>query len=213
MTVMKPSFIDLSHHNWESNPNLDFRRAKAAGVLGVVYKATEGATFVDPFLDKTRAAVKAAGLLWGVYHFATAAPADQQATNFLTHAKPDHNSFVALDFEHNAPNPANTTTPAIARDLLKRFEKALGRKPKFYTGSFMFDCFGTKPQADLAAYQLWWAAYTAQAPKLHPTWSDYWAWQYTDGAAGAGQKSVDGIGACDCDYFPGDAVDLASEWV
>ncbi len=209
---MKPSFIDLSHHNWETNPNLDFRKAKAAGVLGVVYKATEGATFVDPFLDKTRAAVQAAGLLWGVYHFATAAPVAKQVDNFLSNARPDGNSFVALDFEHNDPHPTNTTTPAIARALLQRFEAAIGRKPKLYTGAFMFDCFGSKPQPDLAAYRLWWAAYTTQQPKVHPTWDSYWAWQYTDGVKGLGQKSIDGIGPCDCDFFPGDAIDLAAEW-
>lgn len=209
---MTPSFIDLSHHNWDSRRRFDLGKARDAGVVGVVYKATEGATYVDPFLARTRQAVKAAGLLWGVYHFATAAPAAAQAANFLAQAEPDADTFVALDFEHNDPHPTNTTTPAIARDLLQRFEAAIGRKPKLYTGAFMFTCFGSKPQPDLAAYRPWWAAYTTQTPRVHPTWDSYWAWQYTDGAAGAGVKEVPGVGPCDCDYFPGSATELAAAW-
>lgn len=208
---MTPSVIDLSHHNWDAKPNLNFVKAKAAGVVGVIYKATEGATFRDPLIDKTRTAVKAAGLEWGVYHFATAAPAEKQAANFFANAAVDADTLIALDFEHNDPTPSNTTTPTIARNLLKRFEDKYGRRPVLYTGSFMFDCFGSKPQADLAAYKLWWAAYNAQ-PKIHPTWASFWLWQYTDGKHGIGVKSVDGIGPCDCDFFAGTPQELLSQW-
>lgn len=206
---MTPLVIDLSHHNFDGNRRLDFAKAKAAGIVGVIYKATEGATYQDPYLAKARTAVRAAGLRWGVYHFATAASSSAQAKNFLDTAAPDADTLVALDFEHNDPHPSNTTTPAIARDLLKRFADRIGRRPVLYTGSFMFDCFGSRKQADLGEHRLWWAAYRT-TPNIHPSWPDYWLWQYSDGVHGPGQKTVDGIG--DCDYYDGAAAKLLTEW-
>lgn len=208
---MQPMVIDLSHHNWDSRPRLDFAKAKAAGVAGVIYKATEGASFQDPFLAKTRLAVQQAGLLWGVYHFATAANADAQVENFLSNANPDAQTLVALDFEHNDPAPTNSTTPQIARKILAALESRLGRLPVLYTGAFMFDCFGPRAQPDLGRHRLWWAQYATVA-RIHPSWADFWLWQYSDGVHGPGQRSVDGIGACDCDFFAGTPAELAAHW-
>lgn len=208
---MQPIVIDLSHHNWDNHHGLDFAKAKAAGVKGVIYKASEGASFRDPFYAKTRDAVKAAGLLWGAYHFATAADAEAQVANFLAAADPDAQMLVALDFEHNDPAPANTTSPVIARQILGALRDKLGRPAVLYTGAFMFDCFGGHPQADLGAHRLWWARY-ASTPRIHPSWHAYWLWQYSDGVHGPGQKTVDGIGACDCDFFEGTAETLAAQW-
>ena len=54
--------IDLSHHN----NNVDFAKVVAAGVLGVIHKATQGTTTVDPLYAQRRGEALAAGLLWGV---------------------------------------------------------------------------------------------------------------------------------------------------
>lgn len=181
--------------------------------MGIIYKATEGATYQDPFYQKTRTAALAAGLLWGAYHFATAAPAKDQAENFLKNANPDDKTLVALDFERNEPHPANTTNPQIALDILGRLEAKLGRKPTLYTGSFMFDKFGDTPAPQFAPYRVWWAQYGKNL-KLHPTWQKYWLWQYTDGTGDTFlPKKIDGLGPCDCDDYQGDAAQLAAEWV
>ena len=42
--------IDISHHN----ANLDFQQAKAAGILGVIHKATQGLTYKDPMYVTNR---------------------------------------------------------------------------------------------------------------------------------------------------------------
>lgn len=208
---MNPLVADLSHHNWDRAP-LDLARAKAAGLVGVIYKATEGATYQDPFYATTRTAAKKAGLLWGAYHFATAAPAKGQADNFLKASTPDKDTLVALDFEHNDPNPGNTTNAAIALDVLARIENAVGRKPTLYTGQFMFDLFGGKAQPKFAPYRLWWARYRA-TPDIHPTWSKYWLWQYTSGTSGPTPRQIAGIGPCDCNDYQGSAAQLKAEWV
>ena len=206
-----PKVIDLSHHNWDSTPNLDFAQAKASGIVGVIYKATEGATYQDPFYHKTHAAALKAGLLWGAYHFATKAPAAAQAQNFLNTVNPDGEMLVALDFEKNEPSPGNTTTPQIALDVLARIEQAIGRRPTLYTGGFMTDNFGHQPAPAFAPYRLWWATYGA-APNIHPTWNNYWLWQYTDGVHGPATRSVPGIGPCDCNTYAGTDVQLEAEW-
>ena len=59
--------VDLSHHNGD----VEFPRAKAAGVVGVIHKATQGTKFVDPTYAKNRKAATDIGLLWGAYHFST----------------------------------------------------------------------------------------------------------------------------------------------
>ena len=60
--------IDVSHHN---GTRLDFAKAKADGILGVIHKASQGQANVDPMYRSNRNRARAAGLLWGAYHFAT----------------------------------------------------------------------------------------------------------------------------------------------
>jgi lysozyme len=68
--------IDISHHN---GPKLDFAKAKADGILGVLHKASQGQSGGDPMYDTNRKKVAAAGLLWGAYHFGTNADGAKQA--------------------------------------------------------------------------------------------------------------------------------------
>ncbi len=61
------TIIDLSHHNGD----VDLGRAKAAGILGVIQKATQGTGYKDPTFDANREQAIQAGLLFGAYHFGT----------------------------------------------------------------------------------------------------------------------------------------------
>ncbi|MDQ3746468.1 MAG: glycoside hydrolase family 25 protein, partial [Acidobacteriota bacterium] len=49
--------IDLSHHNTVTS----FQQVKDAGILGVIHKATEGTSFVDPRYTERRTAALAVG--------------------------------------------------------------------------------------------------------------------------------------------------------
>ena len=201
-----PIVADLSHYSWGNGPP-DFAKAQASGTLGVIYKASEGLTWTDPTYAQSRALAEKAGLLWGAYHFGTNADGKAQADAFLKAADPAESTMIALDFEKN-PTPM---TLSIALDFLHEVEQRLGRKPKLYTGSYMFDLFGHTPCPQLAPYGVWWAQYAAEA-QVHPTWKAYWLWQYSDGHNGPAPNSVPGFGACDCDHFDGDAMALVASW-
>ena len=71
--------VDLSHHN----PKPDFARAAQAGAKGVIYKASQGTTGIDPTFRNNEPRARAAGLWWGAYHFATGSDGVAQAQHFL----------------------------------------------------------------------------------------------------------------------------------
>ena len=70
---------------------------------------------------------------------------------------------------------------------------------------------GKTPAKDFKPYSLWWSRY-ADAPDVHPTWSKYWLWQYTDDHNGPKPHDVPGLGFCDCSTFDGDAFSLITSW-
>ena len=198
--------FDISFYNTNGGRPLDFVAAKASGAVGVIAKASEGATWRDPAYSQHRAAAKAAGLLWGAYHFGTAAPVNAQVDAFLDAAHPDDNTLMVLDFEHNDASPTNTMTGHAAIDFLGQLSARLGRKPTLYTGAYVQARFGAAPVEARRPYRVWWAQY-APAPRLHATWDQYWLWQFTEKA------QMPGIGLCDGSSFAGSAEDLAASWI
>lgn len=209
--MVRAVVADLSHYTWEKGFTPDFKKAAAAGCVGVIYKASQGTTYRDPTYQKSRAAAQAAGLLWGAYHFGTAADVKAQLANFLAAAKPDADTLVCLDFEKNEQSPANSIAKGPALEFLSRLEQAIGRRPTLYTGSYMYDLFGKAPVRELSTYRVWWARYSAQA-EVHPTWNAYWLWQYTDGQNGPKPREISGFGYCDCNTFDGSDADLRKAW-
>ena len=203
----KAVVADLSHYSWGAT-SPDFVKARAGGLQGVIYKASEGATVTDATYAKTRTQAEAAGLLWGAYHFGTNADPKAQSDAFLKAANPAENTLIALDFEDCG---ANRMSAKGALDFLHEVEKRLGRKPKLYTGGYMYQLFGKTPQPDFAPYALWWSRY-ADAPEVHPTWAKYWLWQYTDGHSGPKPHDVSGFGFCDISTFDGAPQDLIVSW-
>ena len=91
---MFDGIMDISHNN-----EIDLAAAQSAGIAAVIHKATEGATFQDPLYATRRAQAKQLGLLWGVYHFGTAADVNQQLQNLTQTAQLEPGDLVALDYE------------------------------------------------------------------------------------------------------------------
>jgi lysozyme len=121
------SVIDISHSNAQVNLGV----AANNGVRGVIHKATEGATWSDDTYATRNAAATAAGLLWGAYHFGTAANPVAQADFFLTTIGWTNadNTLLALDYEHNDPNPANTMSLNGAEAFIQRIKDRTGSWP------------------------------------------------------------------------------------
>lgn len=197
--------IDISHHN----NNVDLVKAKQAGILGVVQKASQGLTNVDPTYAANRAKAREAGLLWGAYHFGDGSDGVSQAENFLHVVGNDPGTLLVLDFESNPAGP--TMTLEEARAFVTHVQQVTGRFPGFYSGHDIKDALGTTNDPVLSKCWFWLAQYgpTAVVPPNWPTWT---LWQYTDGAVGPLPHEVDGIGLCDRDMFNGTEEELQAFW-
>lgn len=198
--------IDISHHN---GPGLDFAKAKADGIIGVIHKASQGLTVGDSLYASNRAKATAAGLLWGAYHFGTGDDGVEQATNFLAQLGDPKNVLMVLDYE---PNPSGSTMSlARARAFLTQVQGATGRWPGFYSGSQIKADLGSKKDPLLANCWFWLAQYGPNAV-VPANWGTWTMWQYTDGNVGPQPHSVNGIGKCDRDRFNGSEAQLRTLW-
>lgn len=200
--------IDLSHNN----ANVDLARAKADGVLGLIHKATQGTGFSDPTYSVRRDLAKQAGLLWGAYHFATAADPVAQARFFLRVANLVPGDLVVLDFELNEASPNNTMTPDQASTFISTVQDATGITPGLYGGAYLKEQIGNSTDKTLPTCWLWWAQY-GPLPNIPPAWAEWTLWQYTDGHHGNPPFTVDGVGACDRDQYQGTADELQAKWM
>jgi len=197
--------VDISHHN--GNVNLD--KAAQSGILGVIQKATQGQSAVDPTYKSNRTKATKAGLLWGAYHFGTGSDGLKQAENFLNVVGADPRTLLVLDFEPNLTGPSMTLEEA--RAFVTHVKEATGRFPGLYSGHFIKELLGTGKDPVLANCWFWLAQYgpTAVVP---PNWQTWTLWQYTDGAVGPEPHQVPGIGRCDRDRFNGTEKELESFW-
>ena len=198
--------IDLSHFNQVTS----FAEIKGSGIVGVIHKATEGLSEIDPTYSTHKSEAEAAGLWWGAYHFATGDDAVAQAEHFLSVVNPGPTDLLVLDFEHN-PSGASMTL-AGAEQFVTQVQQATGRWPGFYSGySYMQQFLGQNTSATLANCWFWLAEY-GPTPHVPPTWPTWTMWQYTDGSVGPQPHSVPGVGNCDRDQFNGDMQGLANLW-
>jgi lysozyme len=135
--LMPVQGIDVSY--WQGD--VDWAKARAAGVRFAFIKATEGGDHLDPkFLENWQAA-KTAGVVRGAYHFVYwCRPADEQALWFMLNVPPDPDALPpVLDVEWNS---ASKTCPHhVSRDvalakikiLLDAMQAHTGKQPIIYT--------------------------------------------------------------------------------
>lgn len=170
---MFDGIIDINH-----NDDINLSAAKSSGIVAVVHKATEGATFQDPLYATRRAEAQQLGLLWGAYHFGTAADVNQQLQNFTQTAQIAPGDLVALDYEENS---GNQMTLQQAEQFVVLFAQQFGYLPLIYGSNLLTAASNTSP---LAACGLWIAAYSdVTQPTLPPSFSSYKLWQFTDGTS------------------------------
>src|SRR5262245_1762263 len=205
---MNLKVLDLSHHNTVTS----FRAIKAAGVVGVIHKASQGLGMVDNAYNERRVQARSAGLLWGAYHFNTGDDPAAQVEHFLKAADPDDRTVMALDWE---ANKGHDMSARKAHDFLAILGQRLGRKPIIYSGNVAKEQLGPHPDLFFGAHRLWLCQY-GRTPRWHPSWSDYWLWQYTDGTAPhplPEPHKVSGVsGLLDCNHYDGTDEQLSREW-
>ena len=98
MTI-NPKVVDVSHYQSFAPDGLT--QLKAAGYVGVIHKADQGTQSTDPTYGVHRAAIEAAGLEHGAYHFNTGDDVPTQVAHFFTVTQPNVRTLMALDFEDN----------------------------------------------------------------------------------------------------------------
>jgi lysozyme len=205
--MINPVAVDLSH--WI--PAGDYHAVRASGIVGVIYKATEGQSYTDDTYVSQRQQAKAAGLLWGSYHFADASDTMGQAENFLHYAAPDPDELFCLDWEDNPTGNGRMSLEGVKEWMLE-VERRLDRPGQcvLYSGNTAKEVLGSSQDVFLGMRRLWLAHYASE-PVCQDSWSSPWLHQYTDGNYGPEPHSVPGIGHCDINSAP-DADAIIFEW-
>ncbi|MEJ6847544.1 glycoside hydrolase family 25 protein [Sinorhizobium fredii] len=181
----KTLVIDLSHHN----PTPDWVALKAGGILGVIMKASEGETYVDPTYAQRKKQALAAGLATASYHFFHG-NSDAEMAHYLAAAQPVQGERVVIDHEAGA----NLDQLVQAVEYLRRTRPDL--QVTIYSGHLIKEQLGSTKNEYLAINtSLWIAHYTGEAQPSWPqgTWPAWSLWQFTDHASVAGSSApVDG---------------------
>ena len=173
--------IDVSDYQ----PNVNWQAVAREGIVFSFVKSTEGATLVAQTFARNWAAMKAAGIQRGAYHFFRPASSVQgQIDLFLKTVKLEAGDLPAvLDLETTGGLSGEQLCDRAAI-WLEAVEKATLMRPIIYTYPGFWDNLGTKRFAD---YPLWIAHYTtAEEPWVPGGWKTWTFWQYSDTGAVSG---------------------------
>ena len=170
--------VDVS--NWQGNIN--FAEVKNAGIEIVYIKASEGTSFVDPYLESNYANAKANGLKVGFYHYLTAtsvAGAIRQANFFASViAGKEVDCRLAMDYEEFF-GEGKTEINEIAVAFIERLRQITGKDVIVYSNlNNIRNTFGD----DVALEGDLWVAYYGNPNNLinvNSSWETYIGIQYT----------------------------------
>lgn len=207
---MQPFVVDIYH----GDDVQDFGLVKAAGIVGIIHKATQGTNITDFTYAKRRTLATAAGLKWGAYHFNTGADVPSQVDHFMQAADPDDDTLMALDYEDNSASEMSINEAADFLDLLGH---RLGRQPIIYSGNRIREQLpkaSAATQAFIGSHKLWLCEYGPVA-KIPVPWTSYFLWQFTGDGIGPQPHTIPGIpvNGLDISTYGGTAEQLEAEWV
>lgn len=214
---INPKVVDISHYQSFAPGGLTL--LKAAGYVGVIHKADQGTQSTDLTYGLHRAAIEAAGLEHGAYHFNTGENVAAQVAHFFNVAKPTARTLMALDFEDN--RASNMTLPQTM-EFLKRGDDLLGRPMWIYSGNRMKKqiVHASDDHRDfLAMHPLWGCEYGPTFKMFDVTgkplpWQRCSLWQFTGDGVGPLPHKAPGIIGSGIDISSYDGTDdqLRTEW-
>jgi lysozyme len=197
-----PVCIDISH--WQGYP--DFNEVARAGVLGVIHKATEGTTYVDPNCARNCANALNAGLAIATYFWLKPGDARSQVEFYLSTIDPLPGERVVIDYEEDG-----CTLDMLREAVQALLDYALDLKITVYSGHLLKEQLGDDRDDFLAENtDLWLAQYSSESNITWPdgTYPDWALWQYSESG------EVDGIDGAlvDLNKFDGDGDDFL-DWI
>lgn len=169
--------IDLSSWNHAGNKAIDFEKVRASGISFVMVKATQGDSYVSPWLKEDLDGAAFAGLLTGAYHFYEVGPTPvEQAEHFIA-ALTGHVLDLGawLDWE------TGPMTPYEAANLVTQFT-AHAEETRRPVGLYCDQSWATQLGEGNYRTARWWAA----APGVKDPPAGCFMWQ-------TGTEAVDGI--------------------
>lgn len=186
------NFIDISSYQ----AALDLV-AVSKSIQGVIVKATEGTSYVNPYCDRHYRQAKGANLLRGFYHFAgNSDPLAEAAFFYRNVLGYMHDGIPVLDWEGNQ-------TVDWVNKFVRQFHGLTGIWPWIYANPWRFNQGGVEPNC---------ARWVASYPEVaHPTFSQAASWNCpsADGNVVAWQFCSDGRlsgynANLDCSVYYGD---------
>lgn len=186
------NFIDISSYQGV----LDLV-AVSSSIQGVIVKATEGTSYVNPYCDRHYRQAKSANLLRGFYHFAGSDDPLAEAAFFYRNVMGYlHDGIPVLDWE------GNQAVDWVNR-FVRQFRNLTGIWPWIYANPWRFDQGGVELNC---------ARWVASYPEVaHPTFAQAASWKCpgADGNVVAWQFCSDGRlsgynANLDCSVYYGD---------
>jgi lysozyme len=166
--------IDISHH--QDFP--DFTKVKAAGVIAMIHKATEGSSYVDPNRGRNCKNAIDAGIAVATYHWLSpdSDPAKQMQF-YLDTVQPVEGERVVIDYEEDG-----CTLDDLHEAVTALMADPRGLKIAVYSGHLLKEQLGDDHDGLLADNtDLWLAQYTTGTPSwpknTYPEWD---LWQYSE---------------------------------
>lgn len=169
-----PICIDISHHQGEC----DFDEVYAAGVVGMIHKATEGTSFVDDMRAENCVAAKNAGLAVATYHWLSpGSNPSAQMEFYLSTIDPVRGERVVIDYEQDGCT-LNMLHDAVAALL----DYGQDLQITVYSGHLLKEQLGSDCDDFLREHcDLWLAQYTSGTPSWPDGTFDEWTlWQYSE---------------------------------
>jgi len=172
--------IDISHH--QDFP--DFAKVKAAGVIAMIHKATEGSSYVDKNRTTNINNATKAGIKCCTYHWLSPdSSAQSQMEFYLKTVDPVPGERMVIDYEENG----------CTLSQLKDAVRVLLDDPRelqvtIYSGHLLKEQLNGRDAFLADNTDLWLAQYTSGTPTWSTATYPQWAlWQYSESG------TVDGI--------------------
>jgi len=168
-----PVCIDISH--WQNFP--DFEEVAASGVKGIIHKATEGSTYIDPNRAQNCANAMNAGLAVATYFWIKPGDGAAQAEFYLSVIDPVPGERVVVDYEESG---CSLTTLKDAVQALLDYGRDL--KITVYSGHLIKEQLSGRDDFLAEHTDLWLAQYSSEdnISWETATWPEWTLWQYSE---------------------------------